>query len=82
MTRDHFHSDELEVPGLGLDCTTHLVVTCFAELGLVVAVMESKGLGKPPRSKTSKVRSLVQGQRRWRAVPSRLTGPFSADCGV
>lgn len=63
--RDSFHSDELEVHGLGLDCTTHLVVTYFAELGLVVAVIESKGLGKSPKSKTSVVLSLFQGQRRW-----------------
>lgn len=65
VTRDNFHSDELEVHGLGLGCTAHLVVTYFAELGLVVAVIESKGLGKSLRSKTSVVLSLFQGQRRW-----------------
>lgn len=60
--RDHFHSDELEVHGLGWDCTTHLVATHLAELGLVVAVTESQGLGESPRGKASAV--LFQGQRR------------------
>lgn len=64
MTRDHFHSDELEVHGLGWDCTTHLVATHLAELGLGVAVTESQGLGESPRGKASAVLSLFQGQRR------------------